>query len=378
MHAGNRFSSVYALLSSPTFREWRARLDTFFRWWGAELWASLPERWRQRLRVRERPLLLTFEEESARVVVVDRNLAGSRRAFSLAPRDEEEGKALAEIQRAIQQHGARLDVVVPEAHIIRRQMILPQAAQGDLKSTLAAELERSQGFKLDEIYFDGRIAGSDLGAQTITVDAAIVPRRPLDGIVSALREAGLNPGTVCTWKDGAKRADATFLTWNTGRSARAGRMVTSGLVVLVLAFDAAAAYVPLWVKINVLSDLQRRIEVIKPNTAEALQLEQTLNALHARQAHLIALKRQAPSMAEIVAELARVLPDSAWLDQLQVRDGRIQFAGFAAETAGLLSAIDESSLLSDVRTEWPIAAAAPDSDRFDISARIETSSGDRR
>ena len=356
----------------PTREEFRSGLEAFVRWWAAELWACLPERWQNRLRHRSLHFLLALKDDQKRVVVAERNDARPRSAFALQPENDQDAASLAAILRAIRKQGARLDLLVPEECIARRRMKVPLAAKDNLREVLKSELDRFTRFEHTDVYFDHAVVETDHEAKTITIDVAIVPRAVVDGFLTTLRAAGFNPSGAHLWRDGAKSPEATFFSKPAGRSPKAVRAVTFALVALVLVLDVAAAYLPLWLKIDTLNDLQARIETIRPKVERALQLERTLTELRSRDAYLIGLKGQAPSMSEVVGELSRVLPDAAWLDQLQVREGRVQIEGFAGAAADLLATLDGSPILSDVRFAWPVIAdTTTNVDRFDISARVE-------
>jgi general secretion pathway protein L len=359
-------------LRLPTRQEFRSGLEAFVRWWAAELWACLPARWQDRLRHRNLHFLATLREDQKRVVIVERNNARPSRAFVLVPEAEHDAASLAEIQRAIRKQGARLDLIVPEECIARRRMKVPLAAKDNLREALKAELDRFTRFEHANVYFHHSVVETDHDAKTITIDAVIAPRAAVDGIANALRAAGLKPSGAHLWREGAKSPDATFFSVPAGRSEKSVRAITIALVVLVVALDVAAAYVPLWLKIDTLSDLQARIELIKPKVENALLLERTLSNLRGKDAYLVALKNKTPSMSEIVSDLASALPESAWLEQLQVGEGRVQLEGFATAPNELIAPLEQSPMLSDVRFEWPVTAdATANADRFDISARVE-------
>jgi general secretion pathway protein L len=359
-------------LRLPTREEFRSGLEAFVRWWSAELWACLPARWQDRLRHRNLHFFATVNDDRKRVVIVERNNACPSRAFALAPESKQDAASLAGLQRAIRQQGARLDLLVPEETIARRRMKVPLAAKDNLREALKTELDRFTRFEHSEVYFDHSVVETDHDAKTITIDAAIVPRTEVDGIAAALRAAGLKPSGAHLWRESAKSPDATFFSAPTGRSAKSARAITVALGVLVVALDVAAAYVPLWLKIDALSDLQARIEIIKPKVEHAILLERTLTELRGKDAYLVGLKNQTPSVSEVVGELAHVLPESAWLEQLQVGEGKVQLEGFTTAPNELIAPLEQSLMLSDVRFEWPVTVdATAAADRFDISARIE-------
>jgi Tfp pilus assembly protein PilN len=319
------------------------------------------------------------DDDRNRVVVVERNNARPSRAFALAPETKQEVASLAEIRRAIRKEWARFDLLVPEEFVARRRMKVPQTAKDNLRETLNMELDRFTRFEHTKVYFDHAVVETNHEAGTITLDLAIVERAVVDEPTTALRNAGLRPSGAHLWKEGAKSPDASFFSLPAGPSVRTVRLTTAALVALVLALDIAAAYAPLGLKIDALVDLQARLEIIKPKVERALELERTLTELRNRDAYLIALRNQAPSMSEVAGELARALPDSAWLEQLQIGEGRVQLEGFAGVSAELVAALDDSPLMSDVRFEWPVSAdATVSADRFDISARLGRSNRSRQ
>jgi general secretion pathway protein L len=358
-------------------REVRLQLEAFLRWWGAELWACLPEAWRHRLRHRKRHFLAAFADDRLRVVVVERNNPLFRCDFALASQNAQQTRFLAEVKHAIRQRQARLEVIVPEEHVLRRKIELPLAVADNPREALRSELDQDTRFQLRDVYFDYSVVSTD--RDTMTLEVAIVSRGCVDGIKTALRDAQLNPSTISAWRDGTKRPDATFLTVNTERSPATTRSITIALAVVVVALDAAAAYLPLWTKLDALSDLQTRILSIKADVEGVARIQQSLRESRDMNIHFYNLKIETPSTVEILGELARVLPDSAWLEQLQVHGGRVQLAGLTGDAAELVVALEQSPELSDVRLEWPLVPVSAESaDRFDISARIDKRSGTRR
>jgi len=368
--------SIGDVFRSPKAQAFQTKLEAFLHWWGAELWACLPEAWRHRLRHRAPHFTVALQDDPGRVLVVEGSDTLPGCAFAFTPQSAQESATLKAIQRAIRNDGGRLEVLIREQHVVLRRLTLPLAAQDSLRDAVGLELDRSSRFQVHEVYFDCSVVGTDRDAKTITVDVAIVLRAHVNEIVTMLRAAGLSPSAVSARRNGGERSGVTFLRASTKPKTTIARVLTIALMLLVLALDVAAAYVPLWVKIDVLSDLQARIESTKAEVEEAQGLERVLGELRGRNAYIVNLKKQTPSMTGILAELARVLPDTAWLERLQVREGRIRIAGFATDSTDLIAALEQSPILSDVRLEWPImAGSATNADHFDVSARIENAAG---
>ncbi len=82
-------------------------------------------------------------------------------------------------------------------------------------------------------------------------------------------------------------------------------------------------------------------------------------------------KSQWPTMVEIVNELTVVLPDSTWLNRLEIKDGEIHLQGVSSSASSLIALIEESETFADVRFQSPVTQdTRTGRERFHLSARI--------
>src|SRR5262245_28476482 len=267
------------LLRSATARAFRAQLDSFLRWWSKELRACLPARWRRRLLSGKRRFFVSVQNQSIRLVEVGATYVSPDRTISLNPQSLDDIAYLADMQRMIRKKTARLHVLVAEESVLRRRIRLPVAALENLREVLGFELDRHTPFESRDVYFDYSVVETDRESKTVTVDVAVVPRTYLDDLVGTLRKAGLPPRKVSAWSETAKVPDATFLKVGAQSGAKASRVRAAVRLALVLALDAAAAYVPLGSKLNVLDQLHAQLSAMRPAVEEVARLDQRLNEL---------------------------------------------------------------------------------------------------
>ena len=96
-------------------------------------------------------------------------------------------------------------------------------------------------------------------------------------------------------------------------------------------------------------------------------LRQQLEALNARLA-LLAGARNRPSGAAVTEEVAHLLPDDAWLQELVIDDQTVRLRGTARHATDLLRIFSASPMFKDVKFEAPLTQAyGSGGDQFDIA-----------
>jgi len=158
----------------------RYGLSAFWRWWSDQIVGLIPPGPRNALRRRRLWPILAFEKDSAtlfvpqvgngglafaevaRVPVSDDPAAAmaGRAAIDALPRGAYGGNAT----------GGRVVVALPPTQVLRKTILLPAAAEENLKQVLAYDLDRHTPFKPDEVYFDAAVVARDEVKKEIRVD----------------------------------------------------------------------------------------------------------------------------------------------------------------------------------------------------------------
>ena len=79
------------------------------------------------------------------------------------------------------------------AHVLKKRVVLPAAAQGDLEDVLGFEIDRETPFNRDEVYWTYSVDRQDANPSQLAVELVFVPRVYIDKALSAARAAGLAP-----------------------------------------------------------------------------------------------------------------------------------------------------------------------------------------
>jgi len=180
----------------------RTPLPGFFRWWGRELVALLPQRWRALLAERSEALL--FEIRDGAMIVWRQSGQACVEAANVAldAPDAERAAALERVRAQIDDPNLRSFYCIAAARALRREFTLPVAAENNLRQVLAFEMDRQTPFKADQVYFDYRLGEREAAARNLQVELIVVPRAPLDADLAKLAAGSLELDGVDCWREG--------------------------------------------------------------------------------------------------------------------------------------------------------------------------------
>ncbi len=360
------------LFSQPLSRL-RARyaqtpLPRFLAWWGGELRACLPERWRRLLAVEDAQLLL---EADAGELHVARALAEDARELARLPLAEREvlstalDQALDEDQREL-----RRVLLLPGMTVLRRVLTLPAAALDNLRIVLGFELDRQTPFKPEQVVFDSRVLRHEPGAKQVSVELALVPRERLQQALAEIGGIASSLDAIDVRGADGRRLGYNFLPPEQRRSRRNTRLwlhlglIGAGVLFLLLAMgrlldNRAAAVASLSAESEKMHAEARAAAKLRANLEEAAIAANFLAIEKARQ----------PSMLLLVNELTRLLPDDTWLERLNFSRGEVGLAGQSGQAAKLVEILQASTLLRSPALSGPIQPdARSGKDRFNITA----------
>lgn len=347
-------------------------LPRFFAWWGSQLLACLPERWRARLAGRSESLLLERREREVMVWRERGGVASEFGSIDLALPAEAQAEEFRRLRARIENPGVRSVFVMPGARALTRNLTLPSAAEENLRQVLSFEMDRQTPFKADQVYFDGRIATRDAVARNMRVELVVMPRSQLDPEIAAIAGGTLDLDGVDIWRaePGSARHQINLLPVERRARRRDMRLpINLGLAaaaIVLLVFNMSQSLANRAVAVETM-----RAEVAKVE-AEARQVSELRKSLQDSigGANFLAdKKRKGPVVIGLLDDLARRLKDDTYLERLSIENNQIQLQGQSKEAAGLIGVLGASPYLSNPRFEGQIQ---PDprsgKDRFTISA----------
>ncbi|MDE1961974.1 MAG: PilN domain-containing protein [Xanthomonadaceae bacterium] len=350
----------------------RTPLPRFFAWWGTELAALLPLRWRALLAERADALLL---DVTGRELVVWRQSAQGCAELGRVNLDdpaEAQKSAFARLRDALEAPDLRRIYCIDGARTLRRSLSLPAAAEDNLRQVLAFEMDRQTPFKAEQVYFDYRLAPRAAAGRNLHVELTVVPRAQLDAELAAIAGAAPMLDGVDCWTDarGGTRLGLNLLSAER-RYARKNLRLR-----LNLALGAAATVLLVTCMLLWLGNRQAALDAMQADVARAQneakqvsQLRKTLQDTIDSANFLNRKKHDTPLMVDLLEDLTKRLPDDTYLERLNVDDkNKIELQGLSDDASKLIGLLNQSALLANPSVQGTIQ---PDprtkKDRFNIT-----------
>jgi general secretion pathway protein L len=342
-------------------------ISGFLHWWLGELRSLLPRRLRAE-RERGRTLLLDVGPGDIEASWID---GESREPLLRVPRGAAVTDGpLAEHAGRAARGEARVVARIAASEVLTRPVDLPAAAAENLREVIAFELGRLTPFRAEDVHFEYRSLGTTKGGQSLSVELRIVRRAVIDELCALLAPQRFEPRGEAALEDAVAgelclrmmpaHEDAPRASW----PGRALWAVNAALLAAVLVLP--------------LVQLDARIEPLRAQVASAREradavaaLREEADAIAERRNALLALKRDAVPRIEILRELTERLPDSAWLQRLEIEGDQVVAQGSAEAASSLIAPVEESPLFLSPTFPSPVVRnAATGNDRFRLAFRI--------
>ena len=357
----------------------RTGLADFLRWWASELAAVLPAGWRERLASRDTAYVCAEGDEWRAFRPVAGRLAQAGRV-NLAALDSS-GRRGAFRRLLAEEPGATGNVwlVLPPEAVLVREVHMPLAAEEALRDAVGFELDRLTPLPAEHAWFDYRVTGRDSGLQRLTLVLAVTARAPVDARLAELRELGATVLGVGVTDDIAS-APTPF---NLLPPERRDRPATSGAVVAarvlalvtVLLALAALAY-PLWIKREAVIALHPRMEKAKAGAEVAERVAREIEKLAAEHNFVLAKKQGQLPVVTLLEDLSRLMPDTTWVQQLDVKTSQkqreVQIAGETGSSSQLIEVLEKSGTFANANFKSPLTKGiTPGTERFLVAAEVK-------
>lgn len=365
-------------LLSQSLERLRARyaqtaLPRFFAWWGGELRACLPQRWRSLVAAEQARILLQVEDDEVRVSEwrSSGESASQEREIARLPLKEVEALPTA-LEQALgdsRREWPRV-LLLPSAAVLRRVLTLPSAALDNLRTVLGFELDRQTPFKPDQVSFDSRVLAHEPGARQIPVELALVPRESAQQALAGVGPIASSLGALdVRGRDGVPMG-YNFLPPEQRRvQGHARAWLHVGLIAISVIGLLLAMGRVLDNREDAVASLEAESESQRDQARVASRLRNSLEDAATAANFLAVEKARQPSMVLLLSELTTRLPDDTWLERMNFSAGEVSLAGQSAQAAKLVEILQRSTLLRSPALSGPILPdARSGKDRFNITA----------
>jgi len=330
------------------------RLEAAWRWWVSELALMLPAALRTRLAARRAPIVVDVDPDTVIVMFAGKSVQIPWTRLREASPDGVPG-----LQSVPRDRPALLRL--PAGQVLRRTLTLPRNARGNLSEILRFEVERLSPLDPANIRWDWVL--TDRGSSdALEVEIWVIKNDVFERALSISRTLGLIPGALTVIDDTSgthiRRLFASM-------DHRLGRIATPALAVL-------AAVLGLLLIHTERAQGQAGIDQLQARVARAKTAAQGVDRLReqvrqsADRTGFMAQRKQEPWTLAVIAEVTRLLPDNAWLTQLQINGREVRIQGIAPRASALIEVFGQS--FANARFRAPVTREPRgELERFDLS-----------
>jgi len=368
----------------PPLRSGRDRLrqawrgspcPAFFSWWGSELRALLPLRWRGLLGDGVAWHLLQQEHGQWTL-----RRAGEAQPLARWSVDDDALAQRAAVSTALQgvdREDRRLALLLEPRTVLRRAVPLPLAARSQLAQVMAFEMDRQTPFTVEQVHYAAReLPSTAAAAGHFRAELLATPRNTLDPLLARLSAAGVVVDAVDLPEGNGRLGINLLPPARRPHHVHPRRRWNRALAVACLALLLLVLGQYLHNRWQALVRMQAQVESMRADAQQVLALRQQLQDNAGAAGFLVQRKQHATTTLALLADLTRRLPDSAWLERLSIdADGQVGMQGQSRQAARLLDALKDSPLITDASFQGSIQPdAATGKERFYLVAQLRQAS----
>jgi len=352
-------------------RAWRSSpLPRFLAWWGGELSALLPARWRARFGGGQAWHLLQREGEAW---VLRR--AGDIHPLARWSSQLDAGSqqvALADALRGVDREDLRIALCLDAGDVLRPRLNLPLAARDNLQQIGAFEMDRQTPFRAEQVRYDVRELRAVAPVGRFAAELVAVPRTTLDPLLARLASSGLQVDTVDV-ATGHDRLGVNLLPSElTPRRQHPRQRINIALGVAAIVLLVLSLLQFLHNREAALEQMRSEVEGMRADAQQVATLRQQLQDNAGAAGFLAQRKARTVSALAVMQDISKRLPTSAWLERLSIdNSGQVGFQGQSPQAARLVDALKGSPVITDANFQGTIQAdPSTGKERFYMVAQL--------
>lgn len=334
-------------LQNVRVRFQRSPLGAFFAWWLQELRELLPARLKAGMLHARRRVVMRLEGEDLAVMVQDSGGLQELEVFSTAQDARLQQQRIADLLAERELNEVARDLLLPESGVLRKTVILPSAAEANLREALTYEMDRQTPFRAEDVFFDYRIVQRDRESGQLRVELVLTQKQPLLRDIQQLQPLGMAPSGVDVETDdgvlGVNLLPLDLRQRIVNSKSRANRILAGALVALLLLVMVQSV----WLRQHQISEVQQAIDEVREEALEVQELRERIADAAAAASFLQDRRASAPPTVAVLAEVTRILPDDTYLDRLLIGADSVQMQGKSDNAQQLIELVNGSSMFTD-------------------------------
>jgi general secretion pathway protein L len=344
-------------------------ISRFLRWWKEGLLACLPSSVAQYLVSSPKRTVIEIRGDEVVVLEEENHKVEELERYPLAAVTK--GAVLSNVGK-----GSTNPLVLrlPASVALTKKLVLPLAAETNLRQVVGFEMDRLTPFTVAKVYYAIQVLQRDTRAKRLHVQFTAVPRAQVDAFLKPLLRVGLSSDVVDV-ADGNPEINL-LPPEKRPRKGQFAQRLKEALLILFLVLVVAVAILPLWQQKRLITDnLMVKVKMAEQQAEEIFNLRGELENSLESSRFLLQKRNEIPLMVDIMSELTRILPDGTWVERLEIKDNEVQVRGQSSQASALLALVEASELFHSATFGSPITAdRRTGKDRFYLSAQISQQS----
>lgn len=335
-----------------------------WRWWVDGLLAWLPAGVRRWLTGSSRRLIIMVGDSE---IVLAREDAGQSQELGHLDRSLPDWDLVAKEFK--KEEAQQLVLRFPANQALNRTLLLPLAAESNLRQVAGFEMDRLTPFTAAQVYYDVSLLERYPEQRRLRAELTALPRTSVETVLTALQQRGLPPDTLEV--AGGRPALNLLPPEQRARRGIWGQRVRRALIGFSLLLVMAAIVLPIWQQRRLVIGVMTKVGQIQKTASQTLTLREQLDQSLAASQMLAQKKQAVPARIELLRELTVILSDDTWVEHLQIRGDTLQINGQSAKASALIGIIEASKLFNGAGFSSPVTTdPRSGKERFMLSARI--------
>jgi len=319
--------AINSTIQNLRFRLVNGPAGQFFQWWGEELGELMPAQFRARMQYARRHLLMQVGDGEIALSIEGADTTQSLDSFSTVQDPQLQQQRVRDLLQQHELTEVSRDLLLPEADVLRTEVVMPLAAEANLGRALAYEMDRHTPF--------------------------LTPREPVETKLELLKRLGLKPtGIDVTGPDGLLGINLLPQALRhriVNKQARLNWAIAAGTVILLVFVMAQS----LWLREHQVEAITEAIDGVRAEALAVQQIRQQIDDASEAAGFMQTHKVQNGYKVEVLAELTRILPADTFLDRLSMHAETTQMQGKSDNAQGLIELINDSPYFENASFRGP-------------------------
>ena len=329
-------------------------------WWVRELAGLVPTSVRERIAASNRPVVIRIASNE---IYLDWMKNGS-----IVPIAKDDQHLPPAVLARIRNMGCVL--LLPASTVLRRTLELPIAAEAEIVAAASFLVHQVTPFRVEQVHYSCTLLARDRSRKTVHFELTVVPTKEVSLWAAKLRKNELSASAIRIEGNdrtlplaspiGAAQGVARRCSWHR----EPWKVVLTAAVVLLVAGPLAIAE-----RVHARAEsLRHEVSSAENAGRQAAALQDEVNRL-SNVENFLPRHLAGPSPLDVLAELAKLLPDDAWLFNVSLAAGEIRAAGFSATMPKVLESLQSARCFDAPELLGPVVHGSG-RDQFEIKMNV--------